>query len=158
MQHCLIYLAESAKFPVLKGQTLERSVMGAQPQKSTATHALGSYLKEVRKKSGLSLREVEDATDISNAYLSQLENGRVTKPSPHILHALATVYRVPYETLMERAGYVTLKKPSEQTGAMRQSGQLPASSFEDITEEEEVHLLGYLNFIRSQAKKTDGTT
>ncbi len=132
--------------------------MGAQPQKSTATHALGSYLKEVRKKSGLSLREVEDATDISNAYLSQLENGRVTKPSPHILHALATVYRVPYETLMERAGYVTLKKPSEQTGAMRQSGQLPASSFEDITEEEEVHLLGYLNFIRSQAKKTDGTT
>jgi transcriptional regulator with XRE-family HTH domain len=132
--------------------------MGAQPQKSTATHALGSYLKEVRKKSGLSLREVEDATDISNAYLSQLENGRVTKPSPHILHALATVYRVPYETLMERAGYVTLKKPSEQTGAIRQSGQLPASSFEDITEEEEVHLLGYLNFIRSQAKKTDGTT
>jgi len=132
--------------------------MGAQPQKSTATHALGSYLKEVRKKNGLSLREVEDATDISNAYLSQLENGRVTKPSPHILHALATVYRVPYETLMERAGYVTLKKPSEQTGAIRQSGQLPASSFEDITEEEEVHLLGYLNFIRSQAKKTDGTT
>ena len=132
--------------------------MGAQPLKSTAAHALGSYLKEVRKKSGLSLREVEDATDISNAYLSQLENGRVTKPSPHILHALATVYRVPYETLMERAGYVTLKKPSEQTGAMRQSGQLPASSFEDITEEEEVHLLGYLNFIRSQAKKTDGTT
>ena len=132
--------------------------MGTQPQKSTAVHALGSYLKEVRKKSGLSLREVEDATDISNAYLSQLENGRVTKPSPHILHRLATLYRVPYETLMERAGYVTLKKPSEQKGAVRQSGQLPASSFEDITEEEEVHLLGYLNFIRSQAKKTDGTT
>ncbi len=110
------------------------------------------------RKFTISLREVEDATDISNAYLSQLENGRVTKPSPHILHALATVYRVPYETLMERAGYVTLKKPSEQTGAMRKSGQLPASSFEDITEEEEVHLLGYLNFIRSQAKKTDGTT
>lgn len=132
--------------------------MGAQPLKSTAAHALGSYLKEVRKKSGLSLREVEDATDISNAYLSQLENGRVTKPSPHILHGLATVYRVPYETLMERAGYVTLKKPSDEKGPVRQSGQLPASSFEDITDEEEVHLLGYLNFIRSQAKKTDGTT
>jgi transcriptional regulator with XRE-family HTH domain len=132
--------------------------MGAQPEKSTAAHALGSYLKEVRKKSGLSLREVEEATDISNAYLSQLENGRVTQPSPHILHAVATVYRVPYETLMERAGYLTLKKPSEQKGAVRQSGQLPASSFEDITEDEEVHLLGYLNFIRSQAKKPDGKT
>jgi len=132
--------------------------MGAQPQKSMAAHALGSYLKEVRKKSGLALREVEDATDISNAYLSQLENGKVTKPSPHILHALATVYRVPYETLMERAGYVTVKKTSAKTGAVLQSGQLPASSFEDITEEEEVHLLGYLNFIRSQAKKPDGKT
>lgn len=131
--------------------------MGAQSQKSTAANALGSYLKEVRKKSGLALREVEDATDISNAYLSQLENSRVTKPSPHILHALATVYRVPYETLMERAGY-TLKKQSEQKGTLRKSGQLPASSFEDITEDEEVHLLGYLNFIRSQAKKTDGKT
>jgi transcriptional regulator with XRE-family HTH domain len=132
--------------------------MGAQPEKSTAAHALGSYLKEVRKKSGLSLREVEEATDISNAYLSQLENGRVTQPSPHILHAVAAVYRVPYETLMERAGYLTLKKPSDQKGAVRQSGRLPASSFEDITEEEEVHLLGYLNFIRSQAKKPDGKT
>jgi HTH-type transcriptional regulator, competence development regulator len=132
--------------------------MGAQPPKSTAAHALGSYLKEVRKKSDLALRDVEDATDISNAYLSQLENGKVTKPSPHILHALATLYRVPYETLMERAGYVTVKKTSEQTSAIHQSGQLPASSFEGITEEEEVHLLGYLNFIRSQAKKTDGKT
>ena len=132
--------------------------MGAQPDKSAAAHALGSYLKEVRKKSGLSLREVEEATDISNAYLSQLENGRVTQPSPHILHAVATVYRVPYETLMERAGYLSLRKPSEQKGTVRQSGRLPASSFEDITEDEEVHLLGYLNFIRSQAKKPDGKT
>jgi transcriptional regulator with XRE-family HTH domain len=131
--------------------------MGAQSQKSTAAHALGDYLKAVRKKSGLALREVEEATDISNAYLSQLENSRVTRPSPHILHALATVYRVPYETLMERAGY-TPKKQSEQKGTVRQSGQLPASSFDDITEDEEVHLLGYLNFIRSRAKKTDGKT
>jgi transcriptional regulator with XRE-family HTH domain len=132
--------------------------MGAQPPKSNAAHALGSYLKEVRKKSDLALRDVEDATDISNAYLSQLENGRVTKPSPHILHSLATLYRVPYETLMERAGYVTVKKTSAQASAVHQSGQLPASSFEGITDEEEVHLLGYLNFIRSQAKKTDGKT
>ncbi len=130
--------------------------MGGQTPKSSAAQALGSYLKEVRTKSGLALRDVEEATDISNAYLSQLENGKVTKPSPHILHSLATLYRVPYETLMERAGYV--QKTPEQTGPVQQSGRLPASSFEDITKEEEVHLLGYLNFIRSQAKKTDGKT
>jgi HTH-type transcriptional regulator, competence development regulator len=130
--------------------------MGRQTPKSSAAQALGSYLKEVRTKNELALRDVEETTNISNAYLSQLENGKVAKPSPHILHSLATLYRVPYETLMERAGYV--KKASEQTGSVQRSGKLPASSFEDITEEEEVHLLGYLNFIRSQAKKTHGKT
>jgi transcriptional regulator with XRE-family HTH domain len=130
--------------------------MGRQAPNSSAAQALGSYLKEVRNKNDLTLRDVEKATDISNAYLSQLENGKVTKPSPHILHTLATLYRVPYETLMERAGYVT--SAAQQGGPVQRSGRLPASSFEDITAEEEVHLLGYLNFIRSQARKTHGKT
>jgi transcriptional regulator with XRE-family HTH domain len=130
--------------------------MGGQKPKSSAAQALGRYLKEVRTKSGLALRDVEEATDVSNAYLSQLENGKVTKPSPHILHSLATLYRVPYETLMERAGYV--QRTPGQAGSVQQSGRLPATSFEDITKDEEDHLLGYLNFIRSQAKKTDGKT
>ena len=130
--------------------------MGGQTPKSSAAQALGSYLKEVRKKNELTLRDVEEATNISNAYLSQLENGKVTKPSPHILHSLATLYRVPYETLMERAGYV--KIATQQPGPIQRSGRLPASSFDDITAEEEVHLLGYLNFIRSQAKKPHGKT
>jgi HTH-type transcriptional regulator, competence development regulator len=130
--------------------------MGGQTPKPSAAQALGSYLKEVRKKNDLTLRDVEETTDISNAYLSQLENGKVTKPSPHILHALATIYRVPYETLMERAGYV--KTATQQPSPVQRSGRLPASSFDDITAEEEVHLLGYLNFIRSQAKKSHGKT
>jgi transcriptional regulator with XRE-family HTH domain len=38
--------------------------------------------------------------------LSQLENGKIRKPSPNVLHGLANVYAVPYETLMEKAGYL----------------------------------------------------
>jgi transcriptional regulator with XRE-family HTH domain len=43
---------------------------------------LGALLADLRKAKGFSLREVEDATDkaVSNAYLSQLENGRIKKP------------------------------------------------------------------------------
>jgi len=37
--------------------------------------------KERRKKSGLTLRFVEENTDISNSYLSQLENGLMKNPS-----------------------------------------------------------------------------
>ena len=67
---------------------------------------LGTLLADLRMAKGLSLREVEEATDraVSNAYLSQLENGRIKKPSPNVLHALAEVYSVPYEALMEKAG------------------------------------------------------
>jgi hypothetical protein len=52
--------------------------------------SLGSHLARLRKAAGLSLRQVEEATgqEVSNAYLSQLENNKISKPSPNILHAL----------------------------------------------------------------------
>ena len=64
---------------------------------------LGGLLADLRAAKGLSLREVEEATGkaVSNAYLSQLENGRIKKPSPNVLHTLAAVYAVPYEALQE---------------------------------------------------------
>ena len=43
---------------------------------------LGTYLKHARMTSGLTLRAVERETGISNGYLSQLESGRVRRPSP----------------------------------------------------------------------------
>src|SRR6516164_11475920 len=69
---------------------------------------LGPLLADLRTAKGLSLREVEEATGkaVSNAYLSQLENGKIRKPSPNVLHRLAEVYVVPYEALMEKAGYL----------------------------------------------------
>ena len=56
----------------------------------------------------LSLRQVEEATGkaVSNAYLSQLANGKIQKPSPNVLHSLSGVYGVPYEALMEKAGWL----------------------------------------------------
>src|SRR6201988_1911506 len=69
---------------------------------------LGTLLADLRTAKGLSLREVEEATGkaVSNAYLSQLENGKIRKPSPTVLHSLAGVYGLPYEVLMEKAGYL----------------------------------------------------
>jgi transcriptional regulator with XRE-family HTH domain len=102
----------------------------------------------LRKAKGLSLREVEVATGkaVSNAYLSQLENGRIRKPSPNVLYALAGVYAVPYETLMEKAGYLL---PSEgKPGGRRR--RLAAFAIDDLTAEEEEELLKYLAFLRSR--------
>ena len=65
---------------------------------------LGEHLARLRTASGLTLRQVEEATqkEVSNAYLSQLEKGKITKPSPNVLHALADAYKTSYEDLMER--------------------------------------------------------
>ncbi len=109
--------------------------------------ALGTLLADLRLAKGHSLREVEEATGkaVSNAYLSQLENGKIKKPSPNVLHSLAEVYAVPYETLMERAGYLL---PSESRGRRRR--RLAAFAIDDLTAEEEEELLKYLAFLRSR--------
>ena len=48
--------------------------------------------KEARKKAKLTLRQVEEITGISNAYLSQLENGKIKKPSYDVVQKLNDVY------------------------------------------------------------------
>ena len=109
---------------------------------------LGVVLADLRNAKGFSLREVEQATGnaVSNAYLSQLENGKIKKPSPNVLHSLAEVYVVPYETLMERAGYL-LPLEGNISGRRR---RLAAFAIDDLTAEEEEELLKYLAFLRSR--------
>jgi transcriptional regulator with XRE-family HTH domain len=106
---------------------------------------LCALLADLRMAKGLSLREVEEATGkaVSNAYLSQLENGKIKKPSPRVLHSLAEVYVVPYEALMEKAGYLLT---SENGGGKRK--RLAAFAIDDLTAEEEGELLKYLAFLR----------
>ena len=109
---------------------------------------LGGLLAHLRSARGFTLRQVEEATDraVSNAYLSQLEKGKVQKPSPNVLHSLAAVYAVPYESLMERAGYLL---PSGE-GDARRRRRLGAFAIDDLTVEEEEQLLEYLAFLRSR--------
>ena len=108
---------------------------------------LGTLLADLRTAKGFSLREVEEATGkaVSNAYLSQLENGKIRKPSPNVLHSLAEVYAAPYEALMERAGYLL---PSDNGSAHRNRPAIFAIA--DLTAEEEEELLKYLAFLRSR--------
>ena len=85
----------------------ERLDLGSEEQSMTKLR-IGPFLKKVRQEKQMTLRAVEEATDkeISNAYLSQLESGKIANPSPHVLYTLSLVFGVAYETLMERAGYI----------------------------------------------------
>lgn len=67
---------------------------------------LGDYLRELRLDRDWTLRDVEERSgDISNAHLSQIETGRIERPSEAMLHELALLYEVDFADLAKRAGY-----------------------------------------------------
>ncbi|HSW57343.1 MAG TPA: helix-turn-helix domain-containing protein [Dehalococcoidales bacterium] len=110
---------------------------------------IGAYLKSLRDIKGISLREVERKTGVSNAVLSQIESGQVKRPSPGTLFKLAGIYGVPYEELMQRAGYPV---PARQVGEP-QSAQSVFNRLGSISQDEEQQLLDYLAFLRSRNKR-----
>ena len=108
---------------------------------------LGEFLARIREANGLTLRQVEEATgkDVSNAYLSQLEHGKVSKPSPNILHSLSAVYGVSYENLMKKAGYVS---PRSAHPMGNEHANITTFDIENLSEDEEKALLSYLTVYR----------
>jgi transcriptional regulator with XRE-family HTH domain len=69
-----------------------------------------SQLRARREALGLTLRDVEAITEgrISNPYLSQLENGRIKRPSLTVALQLAATYAVSVETVAAWIGAETV--------------------------------------------------
>jgi DNA-binding XRE family transcriptional regulator len=66
---------------------------------SAASTSFGDYIREQRKLSKLSLREMSRLTNVSNAYLSQIERG-LHAPSLRIMQAVAKALDVPVDELV----------------------------------------------------------
>lgn len=107
--------------------------------------SLGQTLKDSRELMSLTLRQVEEATGISNAYLSQLENDKIKKPSANILYKLASIYNIELNNLLAAAGII---RESEE--AKNKLFNNAALSAEQLTEEEERALMTYLKVLRQQ--------
>ena len=65
--------------------------------------ALGGFIRTQRSLARLSLRELAGLTDLSNAYLSQVERG-LHEPSVRVLKAIAEALDLSSETLLAQAG------------------------------------------------------
>ena len=105
---------------------------------------LGSNLRELREKRGLSLRELERRSKINNAYLSQLERGEVAQPTPSMLGRLAEAYDVPIATLMGWAGYSVSPK------ALTRPQAKALNYFADASDEEVEALRAILEVLRKR--------
>lgn len=112
---------------------------------------LSYFLRTARERKSLTLRAVEQATGVSNAYLSQIESGKIKQPSPVVLHKLTQLYGISYADAMRFAGYPVPGENKREQRAARMSGP-----FADLTEEEEAELTEYLAFIRTRRRR--GTT
>ena len=130
--------------------------MGTGDQKTVVKPSLGQYLQSIRRDRRMTLRGVEEATkkEISNAYLSQIEQDAIKKPSPNILYTLAEIYGIDYEKLMEMAGYITPVKGRSQNV---RHGRVATFAEHNLTPEEETELLDYLRYIRTRRQRRDKT-
>jgi transcriptional regulator with XRE-family HTH domain len=108
---------------------------------------VGQYLASIRADRHMTLRQVEEATNklVSNAYLSQIENGKIKQPSPNVLHALAEIYGIDYAQLMEKAGHIT---PSKSRDNDERHGRVATFAEHNLTPAEEAQLVEYLQFLR----------
>src|SRR6476646_5810445 len=77
----------------------------------TAVRHLGDYIREQRRDSNVSLRQLAKLAGVSNPYLSQIERG-LRKPSAEILQQIAKALRISAEALYIQAGILEQREGS----------------------------------------------
>ncbi len=112
---------------------------------------LGQMLRKSREDLGLHLRDVERATGIHNAHLSQIENGTIKRPEPHILWKLAAFYQLEYRSLLRLAGHVT---PTDRP--QRSVRAVAFQALDDLSPEEQRAVVDYMErLIRKRSEESD---
>ncbi|MBT8250009.1 MAG: helix-turn-helix domain-containing protein [Acidimicrobiia bacterium] len=107
--------------------------------------ALGGFIRAQRKLASLSLRQLSDMADISNAYLSQIERG-LHEPSIRVLKSVATALGIAPGTLLEHAGLIE----DEDDGSERSSSTEDAIKADpNLTDAEKAALLSVYRSYRA---------
>ena len=106
---------------------------------------LGALLRAQRVSAELSLRELAERTNVSNAYLSELERG-LHEPSLRVLRAIASALGTPLASTLASAGVLG----DEQEGRQAGQAETEAAILRDpeLTEPQRTALLSvYRSFI-----------
>lgn len=108
--------------------------------------SLGQTLKVAREQIPLTLRQVEEAIGISNAYLSQLENDKIKKPSANVLYKLSNLYNMELNILLSAAGIIEKKDTEAPQSSLLNKIAFYADKFSKEEEEQIIEFMKYLRF------------
>lgn len=106
--------------------------------------SLGSYIRAQRQLSEMSLRRLAALSNVSNAYLSQIERG-LHQPSLKVVRSIAEALNISTEYLLSQAGELEIPDPSEQTSAEAAILGDPV-----LTEDEKEVVLGVYRSLRQR--------
>jgi transcriptional regulator with XRE-family HTH domain len=94
---------------------------------------VGSFIRQQRERSAISLRKLAERAGISNPYLSQIERG-LRKPSAEILKSIARALSISAETLFERAGLLEGRDAADVESVIRADSTLSERQKQALTE------------------------
>ncbi len=94
---------------------------------------VGSFIRENRERSALSIRKLAEMTGVSNPYLSQIERG-VRRPSAEILRSIGEALAIRTETLYERAGLLERTEVQEISDAVNADPKLTSGQKKALME------------------------
>jgi transcriptional regulator with XRE-family HTH domain len=134
--------------------------MGSDTDHDPRTDMLGAYIRTQRQIAELSLRQLSAQSNVSNAYLSQIERG-LHQPSVSVLKAIAEALNISAETLLAQAG---LLDPTRARERPQRNVEAAIDADESLTEENKRVLLGVYRSLRhikeptSAAMREEGET
>jgi transcriptional regulator with XRE-family HTH domain len=107
---------------------------------------LGAYIRAQRQLADLSLRQLAGLSNVSNAYLSQIERG-LHQPSLKVLRAIAAALDVSGETMLTQAGLLEAARPDSTS---RTDTEAVILADPDLSDEEKQVLLGVYRSFRQR--------
>ena len=112
---------------------------------------LGALLRAQRRAADLSLRELSERTNVSNAYLSQLERG-LHEPSLGVLTAIASALGVPLGSLLTRAGMLDRDDHDDATSVRETEAAILRDR--ELSEPQRIALLSvYRSFVPARPRR-----
>ncbi|MCA1605051.1 MAG: helix-turn-helix domain-containing protein [Acidobacteria bacterium] len=95
----------------------------------------GEFIRQLREKRRLSVRELASKSGIDSGGLTRLEHGRILAPRPDKLKALATALEVPLADMFAMAGYtVPYDLPSLAPYLRARYGHLPEETLSAVND------------------------